>query len=227
MDTYSLQTQDRAEEYFRSKGININILFSGPYQKKKNSVAMADAIFEMWKQRLLSPQLLDSLTINNKFGGLVMSNLLSNVVSTADELRLSERIENLITEYVDVVDVATINVPFVADLIASTINNFVCDLGFSCRSDEQKQTLIRVAKERNLSIFNYIDKEDDYELTEETITNLFARLNSSPDAITPAYEQNYFTWSEYVVISFIAKVDVGLGNPVANRELRVLIDKLS
>ena len=227
MDTYSLQSRDKAEEYFRSKGINVNILFSGRYQKKKNSVVIANAIFDMWKLRLLSPQLLDSLTINNKFGGLVMSNLLSNIVSTADELKLSERIEALITEYVDVMDVTTINEPFVADLIASTINNFVCDLGFDYRTDTQKETLQRVAKERNLSIFNYINKEDDVEMTEEMITNLFARLNSSPDAITPAYEYNYFTWCEYVIISFIAKTDVGLGNPAANRELRALIDKLS
>lgn len=227
MSTYSLQSRDKAEEYFRSKGIDINILFSGRCQNKKNSVVIGNAIFEMWKQRLLSPQLLDGLTINNKFGGIVMSNLLSNIVSTANELKLSERIESLITEYVDVMDVATINEPFVADLIASTINNFVCDLGFSYRAETQKQSLRRVARERSLPIFNYIDKEDDVELTEEMITNLFARLNNSPDAITPAYEHNYFTWGEYVIISFIAKTDVGLGNPVANRELKTLIDKLS
>lgn len=227
MTTYSLPNKEQSQEYLQSKGVDAELLFTGRYKKKKNSAVIADSVFDMWKQRLLSPQFVDNMTIGNRFNGLVMSNLLSTIVSTAEELRLCERIEALIAEYVDVMDITSINEPFVADLMASEINNFVCDLGYGYREEAQKSKLRAVAAERNLAIFNYIDKEDNTELTEEVITRLFNRLSSSPDAITPAYEYNYFKWGEYVMISFIARTDVGLGNPAANRALKVLIDKLS
>lgn len=227
MTTYSLPSKEQAQEYLQSKGVDAELLFTGRYLKMKNSVVIADTVFDMWKQRLLSPQLVDSLTIENKFGGLVMSNLLSNIVSTAEELGLARRIETLIAEYVNVLDITAINEPFVADLMASEINNFVCDLGYGYRVEAQRSKLRNIAQERNLAIYNYIDKVDEIELTEEVLTRLFNKLSSSPDAITPAYEYNYFKWCEYVIISFIARTDVDLGNPVANRELKVLIDKLS
>lgn len=227
MSTYSLQTREQAQEYLQSRGVDTNILFTGSYRKKKNSVVIADTVFNMWKQRLLSPQLVDNLTIGNSFGGLVMSNLLSNIIATAEELKLAECIEALISEHVDIMDITKINEPCVADLIASIINNFICDLGYSYRTEEHKNKLRETAKKRNIAIFNYIDKEDNIELTEEVITRLFNRLSSSPDAITPAYEHHYFKWGEYVTIAFIARTDVNIGNPLANRELKGLIDKLS
>ena len=115
-------------------------------------------MFDLWCERITSAEMVRELTDDNGFNAMVMGLLLDNVVSTARQLQLPERMDQLIAPYVNVVNLGTANVSFLADLLASTINNYVVDLGFHLRSKEDIDSIRATAEKRSLPLFNYLSR---------------------------------------------------------------------
>ena len=127
--------------------------------------------------------------------------------------------ESMISEQVDVVNVATANEVLIADLLATTISEFVTDCGYSYLSDESIERARQLVREYRLSAFNFITREHKSSYTEEEMTQIFK-------AITASFENSYNSWLEYMVISHIAHVEARVYNVEENRLLATILNKL-
>lgn len=226
MQVYGFIDKAEAQEYLARRGVDSKKLFAPVRQRKINSVFIAEAVFRIWQSHLASPGIVGELAGEGSFDSLVMTSLLDNIILTARELQLAERLEQLIAGYVNVVNLSTVNVSFIADIMASEINNFVNDLGYHFLPEEKRQDLKELAGKRSLPLYNYIEKPRKATYDEKELTALFRSLNESPQAITPAVEQGYYQWKEYMTISFIACDEVGGYDREANDRLRVILDGL-
>jgi hypothetical protein len=134
--------------------------------------------------------------------------------------------ESMISEQVDVVNVATANEVLIADLLATTISEFVTDCGYSYLSDESIERARQLVREYRLSAFNFITREHKSSYTEEEMTQIFNDMNDNPKAITASFENSYNSWLEYMVISHIAHVEARVYNVEENRLLATILNKL-
>lgn len=220
---YGFYDRKEAEDYLVSRNVDPTVLFQPNPKKKTNANTLADAVFDLWCERITSAEMVRELTDDNGFNAMVMGLLLDNVVSTARQLLLPERMDQLIAPYVNVVNLGTANVSFLADLLASTINNYVVDLGFHLRSKEEIDSIRATAEKRSLPLFNYLDAPRKEDFSEQELGQLFCDLGENAQTITPAVEQGIFEWKECVLLSFVAatpKIDY---DPQANNELKEIL----
>lgn len=226
ISTYGFVDKDEAREYLERRGVDYRQLFAPVKQRKINSAYIADAVFKAWQRRLTSPEFVDELTVDGRFDATVMSTLLNGIVETALSLQLPERIEQLIAGYVNVVNISTVNVSFIADVIAGEVNNYVNDLGFHYRNDADVARLKALAVERGLPLFDYLGRERKADYEEKELTALFRSLNETSQAITPAVEQGYYAWKECMLISFIGTDKVPDYDREANEEMKFILERL-
>jgi hypothetical protein len=200
-----LDSRQEVEEYLQRKGIDPTSIFSPNQKKHQNSVIIADKTFDAWIAKLRSPLLLEALTEEEEFDSIIMSQLIENIAETAEQMKLSDKIASSIAEFVNVLVTSTINETLVADLMATEINNFVNDLGFSYRDADEINGLRKIAKEFNLSCFEHIDVPRQETYTDEELTKMFDDFNENESTLTPSFALNYWQWVEYMTISFIGK----------------------
>ena len=200
-----LDSRQEVEEYLQRKGIDPTSIFSPNQKKHQNSVIIADKTFDAWIAKLRSPLLLEALTEEEEFDSIIMSQLIENIAETAEQMKLSDKIASSIAEFVNVLVTSTINETLVADLMATEINNFVNDLGFSYRDADEIDGLRKIAKEFNLSCFEHIDVPRQETYTDEELTKMFDDFNENESTLTPSFALNYWQWVEYMTISFIGK----------------------
>ena len=141
-------------------------------------------------------------------------------------MKLNELMADAIAEYVNVINIYTINESLVADILSSTINRFIIDLGYELLSADDKANAHKVATQYQLPIFDYIEKEHSSHFEEEELTALFDELTDNPKAMTVSFEDNYYSWLEYMYVSFIAHLDVPDYDKEANRELTEIINNI-
>jgi hypothetical protein len=115
----------------------------------------------------------------------------------------------------------------VADILSSTINQFVIDLGYCLLTDKDRENARKVTEQYQLPVFDYIGKERKEFFEEEELTALFDELTDSPKSMTTSFEDNYYTWLEYMCVSFIAHLDVPDYDKEANRQLTEIINNIS
>ena len=107
------------------------------HERKKNSFKIASEILEFWENKIQSVYTLKQFTNVGQFDPIVMGYLITQIITTAKELDLESRLATLITEYVDIVKIDSMNESLIADILAETINEFVNDLGFKYLDDER------------------------------------------------------------------------------------------
>lgn len=230
IDTYSFSSVSEAKSYLESKDVDYVSLFTLEYKKKINSVFISDAVMELWKEQLCSPEFMASVSGDGSFSNVVMSNLVENIIDTATELKLADRIESMISEYVNVFNIQTVDMTFIADMMASEINNFVIDLGYKYREKEQVDNIRMMASERSLHMFEYLGSERKSDYDEVELTSLFKSLNDSKDAVAPSVEYNYFNWKECVMLSFVSNSSISsmtAEERIANQHLKDILDTLN
>ena len=157
---------------------------------------------------------------------IALSNLISCIISTAQSVELMERIEDQIAKYVDVLSTSNINQDLVADMIATSISDYVIDFGFHYLTSEQVETSRRVAAEQHLACFDWIERPRQENYDEDGMTALFNSILNSNVMHTPAYMANYNRWLEYMFVAFIAHLNVPDYDREANAELKVILDEL-
>jgi len=227
MMIYGMRDKEEAMQYLVTRQVDAQLLFSRTFKKKVNSVLIADTVFELWKKDINSVEFMNKILDKQRFDSLVMSTLLNNIIATANYLKLNELMSDAIADYVNVIAVSTINESLVADILSSTINQFVIDLGYSRLNDKDRANAHKVTDQYGLAIFDYIGKEHKSFFSEEELTALFDDLTDNPKAMTASFEDNYYTWMEYMCVSFIAHFDVPDYDKEANRQLSEIINNIS
>lgn len=227
MRTYALRTRESAEEFLNNRGVDPQMLFSRTFKKKLNSVLIAEKVYTLWKDSIKSVDFMNSLTDNHRFDSVVMASLIDNIIATSDHLGMEERLADTIAEYVNVIAVFTINESLIADIMASTINSFINDLGYHLLTAEDKTEARRVAEQYHLPVFSYIEKERKSSFDEDELTEMFNDLTDNPKALTTAFEENYYSWLEYMYVSFIAHLSIPEYDHEANEQLTEIINELA
>ncbi len=228
INVYRFENQETAEKYLSDKNIKVSDLFKGEFIKRTNSAVITDGILKSWKKRFTEAalKLSDNGTDASKMDSAQMVYLTDCLIAAAIFVNLSERIEKAISPFVDILDIHSVNEYFVADMIASIVSGFVMDFGYSYLSDEQIQSAKRVAAEQHLPAFNYMEKERPETYDEDEATALFNKILSLSKCFTPAYDDNYNSWLEYMYVAFVANLNVPDYDRDANDKLKTLLEAL-
>lgn len=221
--TYHLRDKEEAASFLRTKKVDAQKLFQGETLKRKNSAVITNALMGLWKDNITGVQFMDAFSGEGEMDGIMLSNLVTCLLDSADSLQLSEMIERQIADYVDILNISTINEDLVADIVATAISDFVINFGYGYLTEDQLKTSRKVSQEQHLSCFNWTGKERNEHYEEEELTHLFNDILSSSGRYTPAYVANYNSWLEYMYIAFVAHIDVPEFDRVANDELKDLL----
>ncbi len=226
IEAYRFTDKAECEEFLKVRGIDPAKLFVGDHVKRKNSAVIAHSLMNSWRKAITSVQFMTSFTDSSSIDQATMNNLVNCLIATADSIGLEEFIMSQIAEYTDILNTAAINENLVADIIATTISDFVTNFGFNFLSESQKEAAKRLSKENKLPAFDWISRERKEHYPEEDITTLFNSILESADRFTPSYEANYNAWLEYMYIAFIAHINVPEFDREANDRLKALLDLL-
>lgn len=226
IQTYRFTSQEEAAEYLKSRGVDERKLFQGDTVKRKNSSIIADDLVTLWQDYISSVQFMNAFAGDGLMDEIVLANLVACITNTAHSVHLTERIEQEIADYVDILNTSNINEDLIADMIATTISDFVIDFGFRYLESDQIQTSRRVSTEMHLPCFVWTERERKEHYEEEEMTALFNEILSSAGRYTPAYEANYNTWLEYMYVAFIAHINVPDYNREANEQIKLILDAI-
>lgn len=224
-NVYKFDSTADAEEFLRLKHIDPFKLFEGETVKRKNSAVIASSLVSLWESKISSVQFASLFSGGELVGEISLSNLVSCIVSSANFVDLTGRIESEISDYVDILN-QNINEGLVADIVATTISDFVLDFGYHWLSDEEIKNARRIAKDNNLRCFDVIDKERKEDYDEEEFTALFNDILSSDSRYTPAYKANFDSYLEYMYVAHIANIAVPDYDKTANEKLKLILDEL-
>ncbi len=222
MKIYRFRNKEQAVEFLHKHHVDEEKLFGGEKIKRKNSAVIAHALMELWLKRIRTPQLMGKWCDDCEVDELCMSDLVTCLSDTAQVLHLSDYMEQSITDYVDVLNVATINEALVADVLSSCVCDFVMDFGYRFLEDSKKQSAARIMKEEECSFVVELDRQESYD--NQQMTDLFNEILTSYERFTPAYEANYNQWIGYMYVAFVAHLEVPEFDKVANEELKELLD---
>ena len=224
--SYRFSDVEEATEYLRSRKIDPKKLFKGETLKRKNSAIISDDVIKLWEKNISGVNFMNTFAGKDKMDEIALTNLVTCLINTAQSVGLAARIEREITDYVDILNTSNINEYLIADMIATTISDFVIDFGYRYLESDQLATSRRVAREQDLPCFVWTERERKELLEEDELTALFNEILSSTERYTPAYEANYNTWLEFMYIAFIANIDVPDYNHEANDELKNILESL-
>lgn len=224
MNTYLFSDREEAAEYLTKKGIDAKELFKGKSLQRKNSAVISNDMIQAWEAKISGPEFINEFCGESSVDEAVMSNLISCIISTSQNINLQNHIEKQIAEYADVLSTANINEDFIADIISTTISDFVVTLGYDYLSEEQKETSRRVAQEQHLQCFDWIERERKEIYDDDEMTELFNSILSSTGTYTPAYDANYNCWLEFMYIAFISNIKVPKYDIEANNLLKVILE---
>ena len=225
---YHFAEKEDAADFLQKKKIDYKKLFKGEFIKRKNSAVIANHMMDVWEKRINDILLRNTFASEGTFDEIVLSYLTTLLISTAKSLQVVDRIENEIAEYTDLLNPAFINEYLIADMIATTISDFVMDFGYRYLTDEKIASTRRIAKDKDVLCFDWTDRERKEEYSDEEMTELFDDILSSVKRFTPAYTANYNLWIEYMYIAFIAHINVPSDfNPEANNEVASILASIN
>ncbi len=226
VSTYRFMSREEALEYLRMRQIDVEKLFQGEKLKRKNSAVIVHDMMLLWQKRISGMQFIGEFTGNGLMDNIVMTNLVNCLLATAQHIQLTERLESEIADYVDVLNISSINEDLVADMIATTISDFVIDWGYRYLPESQRESARSIARDFQLPCFNWIDKERKEHFEEEEMTEVFNDILSSAERYTPSYIANYNSWLEFMFVAFIAHIQAPNFDRVANEKLKELLDEI-
>ncbi len=226
MIVYDYDTRDEAERDLARKKVDWKKLFNVNFSRKLRSFIIADKIFNAWQEHIKSSSFMNEFSGEDSFDNAIMTELVKNIIATAKKVKLADKMASIIADIVDVVAIGTTNINLISDMLVSTINDFVMDLGFSTLTEEQIASTKHIGEERNLHIFDYICRDTPARYSDEELTNLFNDMTTKPNILIPSFEENYNKWVEYMIISFIAHLEIPDYDHAANEALEVILKSI-
>lgn len=225
---YNLPDREAAEKFLADKGVDAAKLFAGNFKRKTNSAIIAENVYNTWIDSIKKPEAINRLCDNGVFDPIEMSALVDNIEITSRKMRLEETLDKIIEDYVKVMNINAINLSLIADLMASKINDFICDLGYASRTAEEIEAAERIVDENPMKFdpLEYISHSHPENYSAEELTEMFNDLIDRPDGVTQAFENNYFKWIEYMIVSFLLKGQIINYDIEANNRIGALIDRI-
>ena len=224
--TYTFDNREDAEDFLLRKRVDIQKLFTGSYRRKLNSYIIADAVYYKWCDQIKGVDFLNEFSDEERFDSTIMSNLVDNFVATSESIKLRDKMAEAIAEYVNVLDVHSANENLLADMLASMINDFVLDFGFSALSEEEQAKVKDACQKYNIPAFNYILKEVPGTFDEAMLADIFNDMSTNSKALLPSFDDNYNKWIEYMFISFVAHLEIPDIDPAANQKIKTLLAEI-
>lgn len=225
---YNLPDREAAEAFLADKGVDAAKLFAGNFKRKTNSAIIAETVYNTWIDSIKAAEAINRLCDNGAFNPIEMSALVDNIELTSRKLMLEEALDKIIEEHVQVMNMNAVNISLLADLMASKINDFICDLGYSQRNEEERQAAYRLVDENPMRFdpLEYINHNHPENYTPEELTDMFNDLIGRPDGVTQAFENNYFKWIELMIVSFLLKGQIINYDIEANNRMGQLIERI-
>lgn len=224
MNTYGFSSQSDAEEFLTRKHIDIQKLFSGSFKRKTNSCVIADAVYNHWCTKIKSIDFINEFSAEDNFDSSILTSLIDQLTLTSKDLNIADHMAELISDYVNVIDLHAANESLVSDILADVIQDFVLDFGFEYLSDEDKAKAKKVCQSHNIPAFHFIEQELPEIIDEADLTALFNDMSVNPKALLPSFEDNYHKWLEYMFISFVATIEIPDYDSKANMVLEELLN---
>lgn len=224
---YGWRTKEQAMAELGRRGIDTALLFSGNTRPKNNQVFIADHILDLWREKVKSEEIMNTFTGADGFNPVLMKDLVKSLLDSAERLGLADCIAERIRTEVSVNNLAQIKESLVADMMASTLNAFVNDFGYSLLSDEQKNAAREIADQYYVPLYNYIDRDRVESYAHDELSDMFERVFESGDALIESFDNHYNEWIEYMTVAFIVHLKRSDLSPEANRALGNLINAIS
>lgn len=226
VETYGFIDASEARDYLARKGVDSQALFTFSYKRKLNSYIIADTVFDEWAKRINSTAFRAALAPKDGFDASVMGDLVDHVVSTASRVNLRDTMAEAIAPDVNVVNINTANESLLADMLASIVNDFVLDFGFSSLTPAQREEAARQAEAAGMRAFQFI-KEPTPLLDRDSLTGLFKQMASEAQALAPSFADRYYRWIGYMQIAFLTNTSLPEGyNEEANNALQGILERL-
>lgn len=223
---YALTNREEAMQLLERKNIDYKKLFAGAEVRRRNSSVIVNRLLDKWRNGLSDASFMNEFTGGDKMDELAMNMLVTCIVNTAKNVGLAEKIENEISQYTDVLNVSNINQDLVADIVATTVSDFVLDFGYHLLEPAKIENARKVSKDRELNCFNSIEQQRQENYDEDAITKLLDNILSDENEFPPSFLSYYNNWIEYMYIAFIAHLELRDYNHEANNKLKVILDEL-
>lgn len=227
MKKYGWRTKEQAMEQLQRRDIKIDLLFADELKPKTNQNYIADQIMELWRAKVRSEELMNTFTGDEGFSPVLMKDMIKTLIDSAERLRLEDYLAEKIRSEVSIANVANIKESLVADMMASVINGFVTDFGYSMLSPEQKENARLVVKENGLPVYDYIDRERKSTYTHDELADLFASMIDTGETITDSFDNHYNKWIEYMTVAYIVHLKRSELPPEVNKALGDLIEEIT
>ncbi len=226
MRAYGWRTKEQAMDNLSKRGINVDVLFAEVLRPKTNQVFIADHIMELWHNKLRSEELMNTFTGDMLFNPVLMKDLIKTIIDSADRLGLADYLAEQIRSEVSIANIANVKESLVADMMASIINGFVNDFGYSMLSDELKEKARAIVADNELSVYNYIERDRKSTYTHDELSALFASMANDTGSITESFDNHYNEWIEYMTIAYIVHLKRSELRPEVNKALGDLLARI-
>ncbi|MDE6574061.1 MAG: hypothetical protein K2L84_01880, partial [Muribaculaceae bacterium] len=178
------------------------------------------------KDKLNSDQLLNTFASNDGFNPMLMRDLIKTMLDSAERLGLADIIAERIRKEVSVSNLSQVKESLVADIMASTLNAFVNDFGYSLLTEEQIAKARSIAEDNFLPVFEYIGRERTSTFTHDELAGLFEDAFERGGGLVDSFESHYNEWLEYMTIAFIVHLRRSRLRPEVNKALGDIIDQI-
>ncbi len=183
---------------------------------------------DLWRRKVNSEQLMNTFTsADDGFNPVLMNELVTTLIESADRLRLADNIAERIRSEVNVANVSQIRESLVADIMASTLNSFVCDFGYSMLGEPLKEKARAIAEENMLPVYDYICKERRESYAHDELAEMFEQAFDRGSALTESFDNHYNEWLEYMTIAFVVHLKRSELPAEVNEALGTLINRIT
>lgn len=227
MSKYGWRTKEQAQLNLERRGIDVKKLFDPPQKPKTNQDYIAEKVMKLWYDKINSDGLMNTFTSPDGFNSVLMKDLLGLLIDTSKRLNLDRAIAERIRQEVNVANLSQVNESLIADQMASIINGFVNDFGYSMLSDGLKEKARELAEDNMLVVYDYIGRDKASTFSHEELGTMFEHAFENGGAITESFENHYNEWLEYMTIAFIVHLKRSELPAEVNEELGALIEQIS
>lgn len=220
-------TADDCRQYFESRGIDLQELFSDPDNGMKNiSLTLAELLEDYWFNTWLRQinynaltQLLDETTLID---------ILDMLHALYGKLGITRHVAQSIRQYVDKFGTNVDEIQeMIADMCAEILNKFVSNVGYTYLSNDAVQSLKEANEIQKLGLNFSFEEQTEQLITPANIAWIFDAMDDL-DAIknnlgdrlqyVPGFNSRK-RWSELLKIGFIQTQDIPNYDVAANKQL--------
>lgn len=204
LKAYGWRSVDQAKLELTRRGIDPTVIFRPQTRPKTNQVFIADHILDLWRHKVSSETLMNAFTsADDGFSPALMKDLINTLLESAERVGLADIIAERIRSEVNVANVSQIRESLVADIMASTLNAFVGDFGYTLLSEGLKDKARAIAEENMLPAFDYICREKGSSYRHEELAAMFEEAFDHGGGLVQSFDNHYNEWLEYMTIAFV------------------------